>query len=195
MNWKTTIIALMILITATPFGVGYAWAGQHCNANPEAVINLLTASDSYGESVVATGESVAGTFTFYGEAFDPEVGGKKSPDTRTFTILRDGVVDEQPSDTIQCSMTVGTNFRVLPASAQGAFSDGFIPVMTALDGELVAFIVIMHPDNDEWKILRIDYMNTPFQFTRVMAQGTDFVMYSDLDPEPEPVEPTTPWDG
>ena len=199
---KTTLIAFAAaLIMAVTFG-GTANASGHCTLTPETLIERLTSADEgYGEVLIATGESEAGTFSFYGEPFGEEAGGVLSPTTRTFSLLRDGWdADENVDPSIQCTFVWGSNLRIVADSQKQTYNKGLVSVMFVQRNNTTALIILHNPDTNDWKIMQVNGMGTTAMNVVVVAFGTDFVLLVDQDPEPEPEaapepESEVPWNG
>ena len=196
MFWKTTIIALVAMVA---FG-GTADARGHCTTTPELLIANLTSAEQYGEVLLATGKSEVGNFSFYGEPFEG-AGGAKSPDTRTFSLLRDGWdTNENIDASIQCMMVWGMNLRIVPDSLKQTYSEGLVNVMFAQRNDSTALMILRNPDTGAWKIMQVNNMGTDHMQVVVAAFGTDFVLIAEQDPEPESdatPEPGSdiPWNG
>lgn len=160
-----------------------AKAEGHCHSDPTQLMASLTGE--YGESLLATGDSVVGQFTFYGEPFDLAAGGEASPDTRSSSVLL-----QIAGEDTQCIQTMGVNLRILPLP-RSVYPNGFESTITMLRDQFTANIVMVHPETKDWHIVTIDYIGTPFQTQTIVVNGTNFTLLAEPDPAPE--EETTPW--
>ncbi len=185
MNWKTTIVALMVFLTAVTFGSGEGRTDGHCTTKADELIEVLTGM--YGEKLFATGDSIGGMLSFYIEPFDVDAGGAASPDTRTITILQN-VTDLN----IVCVLMNGVNVHVLPEPREVVANTGFASVITLLRDERTAYVTMVNPENADWHIVNITFMGTPFQASRIVGAGTNFNLLLETDPA---LKKITPWDG
>jgi len=197
---KTTILAIAALIMAVTFG-GTANARGHCTTTPEMLIENLTSAEGYGEVLIATGESEAGTFSFYGVPFGEGMGGAKSPTTRTFSLLRDGWdVNGNIDPLVQCMMVWGGDLRIIADSQKKTYDEGLVSIMFVQRNATTALMILHNPDTNDWKIMQVNGMGTLAMTVAVAAFGTNFVLLVDQDPEPEPgaapePESEVPWNG